>query len=150
MPDKRGRFSPQESKFIQAYAATNNAIYSAEKAGYSQPDAQAYQALARPKVKAEIARLQAERITNEILPLAVDQHKALLSSNTTPAGAKVQAIKLAYDHALGAGATEGKSPHDMTGDELNRALDRLKGEAAIRATPVIEGTAELVTESVFD
>lgn len=141
MPVKSGTQTPQERRFIEAYASTQNTKFAGQEAGYKHPAVQGNQALARPAVQAEIARIQAERITNEVLPLAVDVHIALLRNPKTPAGALVQAVKLAYDRALGAQGADGKEPHEMTGEELTRAIERLKGEASERARPVIEHEA---------
>ncbi len=147
MPDQRGRKTPQESLFVQAMAATNDAVFSAREAQYAHPAQRAHDLMKRPAIVAEVLQLQQERLFNEILPLAVEVHKALLLNPATPAGAKVRAVELAYDRAFGAeGAASGKQPHEMTADELARELDRLKSEAAARARPVIEGTAETVEE----
>lgn len=104
-------------------------------------------ALQTPHVQAEIARIQTERLFNEVLPLAVQVHIDLLTNPATPAGARVQAVKLAYDRTLGGDATSAtKEPHEMTADELARAIDDAKLRAAAlesvkadRARPIIEG-----------
>jgi hypothetical protein len=95
-------------------------------------------------VAAEVARIQMERLTNEILPLAVDVHCRLLKDPRTPGGVLVQAVKLAYERALGSGAMEGKEPHEMTADEIATALQALKREASNRAKPVIESAPSVM------
>lgn len=123
MPDIKGRFTPQERKFVAGYAATGDRLYAAQTAGLAQPRTAASKMLAKPELQAEIARLQTEILYSKVLPLAVAQHAMLLMSDKTPAGAKVQAIKLAYDRTLGAeNANDGKEPYEMTGDELARAV----------------------------
>jgi len=117
----------------------------AAKAGYADVSSGSH-ALKRPDVQAEIARLQTERLFNEVLPLAVQVHIDLLTSPTTPAGAKVQAVKLAYDRTLGVeGAANAKQPHEMTPEELAKAIAEAKLKAATlenvkadRARPVLE------------
>lgn len=95
------------------------------------------QALQRPAVQAEIARQTQEKLFSDILPLAVAAHKRLLSDPRTPAGAVVQAVKLAYDRTLGAeGAERAKEPHEMTPEELAQAISTLERVAAERAKPV--------------
>lgn len=139
MPLKSGRLTNQERGFAKIFAETANPGYSAAKAGYAHPLPRAHDALQRPAVQAEIVRIQTERLFNTILPLAVAMHEKLLADPKTPAGARVQAVKLAYDRTLG--LTEGlgeKEPHEMTGDELQQAVTRLRNEAARRAKPVIE------------
>lgn len=139
MPDKTGRFTPQERVFVRQMASTGDPVYSAQKAGYSSPAQRASQALARPAVQAEITKLQLERLYSKVLPLAVEQHEKLLRDPATPAGAKVQAIKLAYDRTLGADSEAAhKEPHEMTAAELDAAIQRLRQAAAERAKPVID------------
>ncbi len=118
-------------------AATGDKQYSAKEANYAHPDQMAHKLLARPAVQAEIVRQQQERLFNEILPLAVKTHKELLTSATTPAGAKVQAIKLAYEHTLGQeDAANHKEPHEMTGEEIAKSIAELERIAAGRAKDV--------------
>jgi hypothetical protein len=132
-------------------AVTGDPTYSAAKAGYSTPQPRGSEVLARPKVQAEIVRLQVARLFDEILPLAVEQHKALLTNALTPAGAKVQAIKLAYDRTLGRDdAAAGKDPSEMNGDELADAIDRLYRERAARAKPIVEHEESIPKSGAFD
>jgi phage terminase small subunit len=139
LPDIKGRFTAQERTFSEAYAATGDRGYSARVAGLAQPNTAASKMLAKPAIQAEIARIQTERLFAEVLPLAVEQHLMLIKSDKTPAGAKVQAIKLAYDRTLGGdGAKIGKEPHEMTGEELAQAIASLESIAAARAKPVQE------------
>lgn len=148
MPLKSGRQTPQESVLIDAYVATGDRQRAGEAAGYAHPAKQASNVLARPAVAAEVARLQLERISNELLPLAVDVHKELLTNKATPAGAKVQAVKLAYDRAFGSqDAAGGKQPHEMTGAELASEIEKLKRRASDLATPILE--AEPAADGVF-
>lgn len=144
---------------MKEYAATGHAQYAATQAGYARPSAAASQALARPAIQAAIREEQAARLNNELLPLAVRAIERLLLDPKTPAGATVQAAKLVMDRTLGdTGAAGGKEPHEMTGEELARALDRLRREAADRAKPMIEGEAvqvepdasEVAAPGVFD
>ncbi len=140
MPYKNGTNTPQEKAFIVAMAATGDPVESARRAGYAHPGARAHDLMNRPKIGAEVAKMQMERITGELLPLAVDALKRLLINPKTPAGAVVQAAKVVMDRSFGEDGKDGKAPHEMTGDELARALDRLRHEAVDRARPVIEGT----------
>jgi hypothetical protein len=148
MPLKSGRQTPQERALIDAYVATGDKRRAGEAAGYASPLVAANHALARPAIAAEVTRLQLERISNELLPLAVDVHKQLLTSPTTPAGAKIQAVKLAYDRAFGSqDAAGGKEPHEMTGAELAAEIDKLKRRASDLAKPIVE--VEQASDGVF-
>ena len=129
MPDKKGRFTPKERATIATQAGIPLKAV-ARVAEYADPSG-ASRTLARPAVAAEIARLQQERLFNEVLPLAVDVHIAVLTSPHTPAGAKVQAVKLAYDRTLGAQEGPDRKPMDqMTAGELAAEIARLKQREA--------------------
>lgn len=138
----------RERALAAAFAQTGHVSQSAAKVGYADHTG-AIKALRKPEMHAEVARIQTERLFNEVLPLAIQVHLDLLTSPTTPAGAKVQAVKLAYDRTLGSDqAAADKQPHEMTPQELQKALDdaRLKAAAlesvkADRARPIVESEA---------
>jgi hypothetical protein len=137
MPLKNGRLTPGERAISREMALTGSPTATAAKLKFSEGGVR--QALARPAVQAEIARQHNEMLFNDILPLAVAAHKRLLSDPRTPAGATVQAVKLAYDRTLG--SEEGaktKEPHEMTPDELAQAIATLSRIASDRAKPVLE------------
>lgn len=139
-----GKLTMAEQLVAKAYAETGSRSYAQHAAGVQQPAVS--KALQRPDVQAEIARIQTERLFNDVLPLAVQVHIDLLMSSATPAGAKVQAVKLAYDRTLGVeGADKAKQPHEMTPEELAKELAAAKLKAAAiesvqadRARPVLE------------
>jgi phage terminase small subunit len=157
MPLKNGKLTRMEKKFAATYADTGNGVYSAAKAGYVQPETRGAEALQRPGMKEEIRRIQVERLFQEVLPLAVKVHLAILADDKTPAGARVQAVKLAYDRTLGDASTaESKQAHEMSPDELAKAIADAKLRAAAlehvaadRAKPIIEHEPD-VKPSMFD
>lgn len=146
MPQKEARLTPRQSMFARRLAQGQAVSEASKLAGYGDHTG-GVRAAQTPHVQAEIARIQTERLFNEVLPLAVQAHIDLLTNPATPAGARVQAVKLAYDRTLGGDATgSDKQPHEMTADELARAIDDAKLRAAAlesvkadRAKPVIEG-----------
>ena len=146
MPQKTARLTPKQSIFARRVAQGQPLSEASKLSGYSNHVGGVH-AIQAPHVQAEIARIQTERLFNEVLPLAVQAHIDLLTNPATPAGARVQAVKLAYDRTLGGDATgSDKQPHEMTADELARAIDDAKLRAAAlesvkadRAKPVIEG-----------
>lgn len=153
MPLKSGRLTPKERVFVKHMVATNDQTYAAEKAGYASPvmsGSRLAKSLAQ-NVQAE----QQKRIETELLPLAVDVHSALLRDKSTPAGAKVSAVKLVYDMTIAkpdAGAA-GKEPHEMNTAELQELLrqgeDRLaalRRMAADRAKPVIDAESSAIDD----
>ena len=146
MVKKPPRLTRKQSIFAQRMAQGQPVSEASKMAGYSN-HVGGVLAVQTPHVQAEIARIQTERLFNEVLPLAIQVHIDVLTNPATPAGARVQAVKLAYDRTRAGDATNAtKEPHEMTADELARAIDdaRLRAAAlesvkADRAKPVIEG-----------
>jgi len=135
MPLKNGHLTALERGVAREMAATGSALHTAAKLRASETGVR--QAIARPAVQAEIARQHQEMLFTELLPLAVAAHKRILSDPRSPAGAVVQAVKLAYDRTLGADeANRTKEPHEMTPEELATAIGTLERVAAERAKPV--------------
>ena len=140
MPTKSGRVTRQETAFASVYAATGDAKYSAHAAGYSQPGRDAGRNMQKPGVLAEIARQQTQRLFEEALPAAVGCLVEIITNSKAPAGARVQASKVVMDRTLGeAGAAQSKEPHEMTAEELAKAIDELERVASARAKPVEQG-----------
>jgi hypothetical protein len=128
-----------ERKIAEAYAMTGDKRYAGYAAGVSPISGTTNKALQRPAVQAEIARVQQERLFSEALPAAV---QCLISIATDPkaaAGARVQASKVILDRTLGIDeAMKGKEPHEMTPDELAKAIEQLQRLASDKARPIIE------------
>ena len=146
MPLKNGRLTPPERTFTKEYAMTGNAIYSATKAGYSSPQPRSSELLQKPAIQAEIARQQQEILFRDALPAAVNCLISIVKDARAAAGARVQASKVILDRTLGQDdATGGKEPHEMTAEELAKAIAEAKLRAAAlesakadRARPIIE------------
>lgn len=147
MPRKNGNLTRQERAVAEAFAESGSQYVTALAAGVSQSGAS--RALQRPAVQAEIIRLQTERLTNDLLPLAVNAVSEILTNAKAPAGARIQAAKLVFDRTLGAQAGLGdKEPHEMSGSELADAIAKLEAMAAARAKPV---EAEVIEDKgIFD
>lgn len=150
MHRKPGQLTEQERAFAAAYAATGDKAEAAKRAGYAHPRANAPLIAARPAVMAEFARLQEERITNQLLPLAVDCLAEIMGNPKAPAGARVSAAKVVIDHALGDSEGRTKEIHEMSREEIDAAISKLSREASERARPVIELEAEPPGEGVFE
>lgn len=155
MPLKNGRLTPQEAAFVDRVADHGNALIAAREAGYSAKCAQpmASKLTRNPEIQQAILARQQERLFSEVLPLAVQQHIALLQNGATPAGAKAQLIKLAYDKAgIGQPDTvDGKEPHEMSGRELDQAIAKLRAEIEARSRKTIDVTPAAQPQvGVFD
>lgn len=150
MPLKNGHMTAGEKAFVEVMARTGDMAYSATKAGFAQPGQNANKLMQRPAVRAEVIRRHEDLLFNELLPLAYQAHKELLTNAAVPAGAKLGAVKLAYDRTLGdqADAGDAKEPSEMTYDELQASIASLKAEQAAREEGAIDVTPQ--TPSVFD
>lgn len=137
-----------EREFSAKMASSGDPVYAAEKAGYSHPHQAASKNLANPTIADDIRKRALHDLVNTILPLAIKTHEFLLTDKNVPAGAKAQAIKIAYDRTLDVN-DEGrtKEPHEMTADEIERRIQKLRQEAANRAKPVLDNAAPT---SVFE
>lgn len=153
MPLKNGHMTPSERAFTQTYAKTGDGHYSAEKAGYGTPRARASDLLQKPAIQAEIARQQQEILFRDALPAAVNCLISIVNDARAAAGARVQASKVILDRTLGHDdANGGKEPHEMTAEELAKALAEAKLRAAAlesakadRARPIVD--AEVIDEA---
>jgi len=132
MAKRKTQLTEREKRAAEVFAKTGSRKAAQEAGGYSA-SAGFHLALQRPRVQAEIQRIANETLTQDILPLALATHRWLLQDPTVPAGAKVQAVKLAYDRALGVSDGTGKAPEAMTPDELADAIEKLRARLADKA-----------------
>lgn len=151
--DKPKRMTRRERIAARVYAATGSVSAAAKQAGYAgHPGAS--MALSKPHVQAEVARVQLERITTELLPLAVDVHARLLRDERAPAAARVAAVRLAYEYGSRLGlATDDKPIDQLSAAEIAERIERLQAARAERARPIIDADPVAVRSadpSVFD
>lgn len=153
MPKVNGRFTEQERKFIEVVAVTGDAKIAAKEAGYRNASSPCRKMMS-PAVLAEITRVQTEKLVTDLAPIALATLQDVMTSKTAPAAARVQAAKVVLDKGgvgVRAADSEGKEPHEMSGDELAQAIQRLTAEVTERKRPTIEAVATPVPEgSIFD
>ena len=139
MPDKVGRLSEQEKIFIDRYAATGDRIYSAEKAGYSQPSASAAKLLSRPAVQSGVAE-QVERLRDGNIIAAHDLARQLLVGAHFPVMARVAAMKAVMaDYGRVEDARgDARDPADMSVADLTRRIQQLRALSAEYAQPILD------------
>ncbi|CAK7259110.1 MULTISPECIES: hypothetical protein [unclassified Shinella] len=126
-----------ERRIAEVMAETGNRKFAASEAKVSYSSGAVDKAMQRPAVLNEIARIQTEKLFSELLPLAVRVHAEILADPKAPAGARVQAVKLAYDRTLGAqDGAQAKEPHEMTAEEIAEAIGKLEAIAIGRAKTV--------------
>lgn len=153
MPLRNGRLTKQENKFVNEMVRTGDPAYSAHKAKYSHPDSNGFKVAAKPGVDAEIRQRSAARLQNEAVPIAIDVLIEIMLDKKQPGNTRVNAADKTMKYANVAGeAGEGKEPHEMTADELAKAIDRLNQIKADRARPIVELDASTIDQDtgLFD
>lgn len=153
MPIKSGKVTPRERIFAEHYAMTNDKHYAASQAGYAVPRSGASQALARPEVQESVRRIQIAELNNNLLPAAIKLLGEVLANPTENTRNRITAAKIVMDRTLGdKDAGERKALHEMSAEEIQAELTRLRAEAADRARPVIEHEEahEVHVPSAFD
>lgn len=132
MPRKGGQMTQQERNFARFFAESGDRVSSATRAGYKAPQPSSSRAMARPEVLAEIRRIQEQRLTKDLLPLAVGRLERILRDEKSTERGVIAAAKLVMDRVYGAvDPAEGKQPHEMTAAELQTSIDALR-QAATR------------------
>lgn len=146
MPIKSGKQTSKERAFIEHAVALGDPVAAARLAGYAQPSAAAVQNMQRPAVVSEVKRRQEERMTNELLPAAVDLLHHVLTDATENTRNRIAAAKIVVDRTIGAQMDgNAKEPHEMTADELAERMAQLRQQQAALAdqardvTPPDEG-----------
>lgn len=119
---------------------TNDATYSATKAGYKNPAIRGWEKSKDPTVMQAVKQVQTARLNNELLPKALDLIAHVLTDVKETTRNRLTAAKIVIDRTIGMGgeAGEDKEPHEMTPAELQARIDRLRREQADRAQPIIE------------
>jgi hypothetical protein len=151
VPAKNGRFTRQEETFVSVMAKTGDKASAMRAAAYKSPGA-GNALMTRPAVQAAIRDAALAELHNDLLPLAnVVLRMALDGSVVVPWGAKMKAVEIVHKRVFGEQeAGSGKTPAEMSPDELSAALDRLKRELSERSTIVLEHQAEAPETGVFD
>jgi hypothetical protein len=148
MPIKGGGLTAQERVVVERFAATGDKGYAMEKAGYAHVGANTARVFNRPAVQESIKRQQLARLNNELLPLALDTISTILSNAKATDSNKLTAAGLVMKYSVGAsGEGEAKEPHEMSAEELQAQIARLRNEAAERARPVLDVEASTIGES---
>lgn len=129
MPRKSGKATARERRFVETMAASGDPVYSAHKAGYASPASAAVQLPQRPAIAAAIRAKELARVTNDLLPLATDRVEQILNDPKENSRVVLAAAKMVWDRSFGdQGAGDGKEPHEMTADELQERIARLRDQ----------------------
>lgn len=146
MRKRVGSLTPKERVLAKEIGAHGDIGYASRKAGYAFTTA-ATKALSRTDVQAEIRRVQLDRMLDEALPLAVDCIVGLLKDKNAPAGARVSAAKLTFDQVAAQSGIDPmrKEPHEMSADELARAIEIMEAHRV-----KIADKAKVIEPSIFD
>lgn len=111
--------TPNQAEFARQILLTNgNATQAAINAGYSITSAsqRAYELRQNPRVQAAINKAQRSELVG-LASIALSQAKAMLLSDATPPGARVELIKTVMDRA-GLAAVRGDDPADPSTKDL--------------------------------
>lgn len=137
MPDKKGRLTPMEGIFAKHLGETGDATYAATKAGYSQPVVVGSQKRQDPRIQAASRASARDRLRSEGAEVGVRVLIEIASDVKQPAGARVQAAdKLVRHSGISAEGSDGLEPHEMTAEQIARAIEELTRAAASGAKPV--------------
>ncbi len=130
-------------------AETGNRRYAERQANYKANGAAAL-VMARPAIQAAIRDREMAVLHNELLPLANLAVRRALTEDSVPWGAKMKAVDIVHKRVFGESeGSAGKSPSEMSPDELGQALDKLKRELSDRSTIVIDAAPEQAETGVF-
>lgn len=148
MPRRGGRLTYMEEQFAEHYARTGDATYAATKAGYSTPRSRGSENAHDPAIIARVSQLRRAKLASASLE-AVDVLVEGMRDTKAPRQARNNAAATILKYAAhDDGASETKDPHEMTPDELGKALLDAKLRAAAlesvkadRARPVLEQEA---------
>lgn len=146
MPRRNNGLTRQQQVFAKAYAGHGDAQAAAIVAKYSHGKT-GYHIMQNPAVASEVRKIQQRRLTNEALPAAVNCLIEIVNDKEQRGSTRVAAAKVILSQTLGdRGEAGGKEPHEMSSDELARAIKELEQAAADRAKDVTPG----LDPSVFD
>lgn len=151
MPDKVGRMTTQEERFIDIMARTGCEPAEAAKLAAYKSSSAAAKLMDRPAVQAAIRERESAILVNELLPLATGVLRDALTAPGVAWNHRLKAVDIVHKRAYASDdAGSGKAPSEMSPDELAAALDKLKSELADRSRPpVIEHEPE-PESGVFD
>lgn len=151
MASKDGRLSRMESAFANVAAVTGDPVYAATKVGYSSPVQRASENMHKVAVQAEIRAQQLARLHNDLLPAAINTLETALTDPVVPWGSKMVASKIVLDRVYASNeGGAGKDASEMTGDELQAAIHKLRREASSRARPIVEHEESSPKTGAFD
>ena len=151
MPLKSGRMTRKELAFKEHMARHGDSEYAAARAGYAHPQAAAQQLMAKPAMQAAVKDREHDIWVTELMPLATSKLRQALTDNAVPWGSVMKAVEMVRKAVYGEDAGGiGKSPSEMSPDELSAALDKLKRELSERATPIVEIEPNQAESSIFD
>jgi phage terminase small subunit len=142
MPRKDGNLTPQEKRFAEVYAVTNDPTYAAVQADYGSPRTKGLQKLQVPGVQAEIHRHARRILTEELGPKALAFLGRVLDDEKENTRNRITAAKIVIDKAYGPGADPGaeKEAHEMTQEEALARIAELRRIIAENAAVTIEAT----------
>lgn len=132
---QRPNLTRGQRAFAEAFARLGNREAAEQEAGLTP--GYGYKLLLRPDVQSEIIAREHARLISEGLPAGLDALIEIARSTKAPAASRVAAGKALLDRALPImGEARQKDLHELSPDEISKAIANLEGMAASMATPV--------------
>ncbi len=136
--------------FVRHMADTGDAVYAAAKAGYAHPATRGGENAKDPEIASEVRRLARDKLRTEGAEVGVRVLIEIASDVKQPAGARVQAAdKLVRHSGISAEGSDGLEPHEMTAEQIARAIEELTRAAASGAKPVNARRVDAPDSGVF-
>lgn len=128
------KLTRKEAIFAEVMAISGDKHSALRRAGYAPHIQTADKMMRKAHIIAEVRRQEEMRLNLECLPAAINLLRRALTDDTFPANSRVAAAKIVMDRTIGKeDAAAGKEPHEMTAEELQRAIEQLEREAGNRA-----------------
>ena len=150
MPRKDGQMTYKEQRIAEVMAETGNRKFAAFVTNTPYGSGQVDKIVNKPAVQEEIRRQQVAKLFQEALPAAVTCLVSIMTDAKASAGARVQASKVVLDRTLG-DKDEGqrKEPHEMSAEEIAKAIDELERVAFERAKSVDSAQEVRKSDDIF-
>lgn len=126
-----------EAQFARHLGETGDATYAATKAGYAVPVVVGSQKRHDPRILAAARQAARDRLRSEGAEVGVKVLIDIASDAKQPAGARVAAaVNLVKHSGISAEGSDGAEPHEMTAEQIAKAIGELERAASAVAKPV--------------
>ena len=145
MPDKKGRLSPKERRFVTEMARVGDPTYAATRAGYLAPQQSGSYNMQNPVIEAAVRQRQQVLLHGELRDDALNVLGTVMRDPKASSRDKISAAKVVLDKTDKAPEeASAKGLSEMSVEEIDLALARANAvlEAAMRRPLVIDETVD--------